>query len=147
MIQPCYVENKYFVVSLAEDIQLDTIALINKELYSSNIKELEILISTEYPTENWESIGQFTLNDTQGWQIIKLNKVFEARFLKLVTLEIYEDQHYCTLTNFQFISFPPTLLNFLKRVFGDTQYMKLKEAVEEINNEEVFIFDEKEFGK
>jgi len=27
MIQPCHVENKYFTISLAEDIQIDTIII------------------------------------------------------------------------------------------------------------------------
>lgn len=44
MISECSVSNQFLIISLKEEIQLDAISFINKELYSSTIGTFEVFI-------------------------------------------------------------------------------------------------------
>ena len=47
---PCSVENKYVDIELAEETLVVTVVIANHEFYSSNVKELELGGSLDYPT-------------------------------------------------------------------------------------------------
>lgn len=43
MLNKCSTKNKYIVVSLKEDININGFAIINTEFYSSNVKDIVVI--------------------------------------------------------------------------------------------------------
>ncbi|CAK89547.1 unnamed protein product (macronuclear) [Paramecium tetraurelia] len=92
-------------VCLKEEISLETITFINKELYSSTIKNFQVYGSVVYPTKEWELLGNFYAEDSNEWQIFNLEQRF-LRYLKIHILDFHSAEFHCTLTQI--------------RVFGQT---------------------------
>jgi hypothetical protein len=42
MITQCSIHNKYIVIMLKEDINVEAFSLVNLEFYSSNVKDIEV---------------------------------------------------------------------------------------------------------
>lgn len=53
MLTECSNKDLFFIVILTEEISINYIHIINKELYSSTIKNFIVLGSLIYPTEDW----------------------------------------------------------------------------------------------
>ncbi|CAD8191170.1 unnamed protein product [Paramecium pentaurelia] len=105
MITECNQKDVFFVVCLKEEISLETITFINKELYSSTIKNFQVYGSVVYPTKEWELLGNFYAEDSNEWQIFNLEQRF-LRYLKIHIVEFHNAEFHCTLTQI--------------RVFGQT---------------------------
>eukprot|EP01017_Pseudomicrothorax_dubius_P035049 TRINITY_DN4864_c0_g1_i8.p1 TRINITY_DN4864_c0_g1~~TRINITY_DN4864_c0_g1_i8.p1 ORF type:complete len:250 (+),score=41.30 TRINITY_DN4864_c0_g1_i8:56-805(+) len=112
LINSCNGE-KWFVVSLSEDIQIDTFLLLSREQYSSYIKDFELFGSVDYPKTEWFSLGRFRANNTKEFQTFTLERPAWVRFIKLVYLSHYDDEEFCTLTQI--------------KVYGSTMLSSLKE--------------------
>uniref|UniRef100_A0ACD5WMD9 Uncharacterized protein n=1 Tax=Avena sativa TaxID=4498 RepID=A0ACD5WMD9_AVESA len=95
---PCSAEGKFVILELSEETLVDTIALANFEHYSSNLKEFEMLSSLIYPTENWETLGRFTVANAKQAQSFTFPEPKWARYLKLNLLNHYGSASYCTLS-------------------------------------------------
>jgi hypothetical protein len=95
---PCSAEGKFVVLELSEETLVDTVALANFEHYSSNLKEFEMLSSLVYPTENWETLGRFTVANAKQAQSFTFPEPKWARYLKLNLLNHYGSASYCTLS-------------------------------------------------
>lgn len=58
IIPNCTSTNDYeIIINLSEDIVIEEILLNNKEEFSANLKEIDVLGSIEYPTEKWIKLG------------------------------------------------------------------------------------------
>jgi hypothetical protein len=95
---PCSAEGKFVIIELSEETLVNTIAIANFEHYSSNLKEFEILSSLTYPTENWETLGRFTVANAKHAQNFTIPEPKWARYLKLNLLSHYGSEFYCTLS-------------------------------------------------
>ncbi|XP_062227442.1 SUN domain-containing protein 4-like [Phragmites australis] len=95
---PCSAEEKFVIIELSEETLVDTIAIANFEHYSSNLKEFEMLSSLTYPTENWETLGRFTVANVKLAQNLTFPEPKWARYLKLNFLSHYGSEFYCTLS-------------------------------------------------
>lgn len=95
---PCSAEGKYVIIELSEETLVDTIAIANFEHYSSNLKEFEMLSSLIYPTENWETLGRFTVANAKHAQSFTFPEPKWARYLKFNLLSHYGSASYCTLS-------------------------------------------------
>jgi hypothetical protein len=95
---PCSAEGKFVIIELSEETLVDTIAIANFEHYSSNPKEFELLSSLTYPTENWETLGRFTVANAKYAQNFTFPEPKWARYLKLNLLSHYGSEFYCTLS-------------------------------------------------
>ncbi|TVU36315.1 hypothetical protein EJB05_18246, partial [Eragrostis curvula] len=95
---PCSAEGKFVIIELSEETLVDTIAIANFEHYSSNLKEFEISSSLIYPTENWETLGRFTVANAKHAQNFTIPEPKWARYLKLNLLSHYGSEFYCTLS-------------------------------------------------
>ncbi|KAF8775161.1 hypothetical protein HU200_004559 [Digitaria exilis] len=95
---PCSADAKFVIIELSEETLVDTIAIANFEHYSSNPKEFELLSSLTYPTENWETLGRFTVPNAKHAQNFTFPEPKWARYLKLNLLSHYGSEFYCTLS-------------------------------------------------
>jgi hypothetical protein len=95
---PCSAEGKFVIIELSEETLVNTVAIANFEHYSSNLKEFEILSSLTYPTENWETLGRFTVANAKHAQNFTIHEAKWARYLKLNLLSHYGSEFYCTLS-------------------------------------------------
>ncbi|XP_024529126.1 SUN domain-containing protein 4 [Selaginella moellendorffii] len=98
---PCKAKEKSFVLKLAEEVLVDTVVIENHELYSSNPRELEVLGTLSYPTENWRLLGNVEAQNICRPQRFVLPKPEWARYLKLRILSHYGNEYYCTLNHLQ----------------------------------------------
>lgn len=95
---PCSAEGKFVIIELSEETLVDTVAIANFEHYSSNPKEFELLSSLTYPTENWETLGRFTVANAKHAQNFTFAEPKWARYLKLNLVSHYGSEFYCTLS-------------------------------------------------
>eukprot|EP00306_Pavlova_sp_CCMP459_P000797 CAMPEP_0185172452 /NCGR_PEP_ID=MMETSP1139-20130426/21498_1 /TAXON_ID=298111 /ORGANISM="Pavlova sp., Strain CCMP459" /LENGTH=512 /DNA_ID=CAMNT_0027738093 /DNA_START=25 /DNA_END=1560 /DNA_ORIENTATION=+ len=98
MLSPCSAR-KWVVIALPEDIKVDAITLANHELFSSTVKEFQLLGSMKYPTDMWFELGKFEAADTKQTQEFFLSEPNWARYLKLRLISHHRHEHYCTLTS------------------------------------------------
>eukprot|EP00501_MAST-03F_sp_TOSAG23-6_P002445 GSMAST32.ASY1.ANO1.2554.1 assembled CDS len=101
MMTPCASNVWWLVVQLSEDIAVTSISLSNYEHYASSVKRFQVLGSSQYPTEGWILLGQFTASKERGVQEFTMPKRVWARYLKLRILSHYGSEFYCTLTSFK----------------------------------------------
>lgn len=95
---PCSAEEKFVIIELSEETLVDTIEIANFEHYSSNLKDLELLGSSVYPTDTWFILGNFTAENVKHAQIFVLQEPKWVRYLKLNLLSHYGSGFYCTLS-------------------------------------------------
>ncbi|EAS03093.2 Sad1/UNC-like carboxy-terminal protein (macronuclear) [Tetrahymena thermophila SB210] len=114
MLNKCSMKNKYIVVSLKEDININGFAIINKEFYSSNVKDIVVYGSNEYPIEmqEWVQLGEFRLENIYEWQQFPL-KTMWARYVRFEFKTHYDDEYYCTITQIKVFG-SPILADFKK---------------------------------
>ena len=99
LLVPCEVPEKWIEISLLEYILIDEVQFIQGEIYSSPFKEVEIYYSAQYPSDTWELLANVTLLpilNPQKFQVINR----WVRFLKIIFKSHYDNEHYCTLTQF-----------------------------------------------
>ena len=95
---PCSTEEKFVVIELSEETLVATIEIANSEHYSSNPKEIELLGSLVFPTDDWVKLGNFTASNVKHAQRFALDEPKWVRYLKLNLLSHYGTEFYCTLS-------------------------------------------------
>ncbi|CAD8095909.1 unnamed protein product [Paramecium sonneborni] len=141
MITECDQKNVFFIVCLQEEISLEIITIINKELYSSTIKNFQVYGSVVYPTKEWELLGNFLAEDSNEWQIFNFDQRF-LRYLKIHIIDFHTAEFHCTLT--QIRVFGQTVIGDLidshkreKIIKPESKIVNSTQEKEEINLNEV----------
>ncbi|KAL5751496.1 hypothetical protein ACOSQ2_022003 [Xanthoceras sorbifolium] len=98
---PCSAEGKFVVIELSEETLVYTIEIANFEHHSSNLKDFKLLGSLVYPTESWVELGNFTAKNVKQSQRFLLQEPKWVRYLKLILLNHYGSEFYCTLSTVQ----------------------------------------------
>ncbi|KRX04006.1 Galactose-binding domain protein [Pseudocohnilembus persalinus] len=129
LMNECSRNNKFITIMLKEDVTVEGFSIINKEFYSSNVKDMEIYGSQTYPTQEWVLLGKVKAQDNSNWQDFELKNVW-IRFIKFVFLTHYREEYFCTITQL--------------KVFGNTMLQDLKSQVnlnlQENSKQQIFIF-------
>lgn len=97
-ISPCK-DKKFVVVGLSEDILVKQIKIANYELYSSHVKDFQVLGSQTMG--QWVDLGTFMANHGIGEQSFELPEPSWARYLKFRFISHHRDEHFCTLSQIQ----------------------------------------------
>lgn len=97
-ITPCK-DKKFVVIGLSEDILVKQIKIANYELYSSHVKDFQVLGSQTMG--QWVDLGTFTANHGNGEQAFDLPEPSWARYLKFRFISHHRNEHYCTLSQIQ----------------------------------------------
>ena len=95
---PCSAEEKFVVIELSEETLVVTNEIADSEHYSSNPKEIELLGSLVFPTDDWVKLGNFTAANVKHAQRFALDEPKWVRYLKLNLLSHYGTEFYCTLS-------------------------------------------------
>lgn len=95
---PCSVENKYVDIELAEETLVVTVVIANHEFYSSNVRELELWGSLDYPTEEWTFLGKFEAENNRVPHTFTLSEPKWVRYLRIRMVNHYGSDFYCTLS-------------------------------------------------
>lgn len=101
MLNICEVENKFFIVELCDDIQIDTIVLANYEFFSSTFRHFRVSVSDRYPVkmEKWKDLGTFEAQSTREVQAFLVpNPLIWARYLRIEFLTHYGLEYYCPVS-------------------------------------------------
>lgn len=71
MLTPCAEKEKYVIVELCDEIQIDNIVLANLEFFSSMFKIFRVSGGTAYPESagTWNEIGTFRASNARGMQV------------------------------------------------------------------------------
>ncbi|CAK63891.1 unnamed protein product (macronuclear) [Paramecium tetraurelia] len=113
MITECNQQKLYIIICLKEEIQLESIYFINKEFYSSTMKNFRVFGSVVYPTESWDFLQAFESEDINEWQNFEFESHF-LRYLKIEIIDFHQAEYHCTLTQIRFKNYK------CFRVFGQT---------------------------
>lgn len=114
LLNQCSVENKFVVIELCQDILVDSIVIGNFEFFSSMYKDIRILVSDRFPSQNWKVLGDFQAENIRDVQVFKIqNPLIWARYLKLEIISHYGNEFYCPIS--------------LVRVHGKTMMEEFKE--------------------
>lgn len=101
MLNICSAQNKFFIVELCDDIQIDTIVLANYEFFSSSFRHFRISVSDRYPVkmEKWRDLGTFEGRNTREIQAFLVqNPLIWARYLRIEFLSHYGTEYYCPVS-------------------------------------------------
>ena len=71
---PYSAKEKFVVIELSEETLVVTIEIANSEHYSSNPKEIELLGSLVFPTDDWVKLGNFTAANVKHAQRFALDE-------------------------------------------------------------------------
>lgn len=71
MLSPCSTRDKFVVVELCEDVQVDTIQLANFEFFSGVFKDIRVSLAKTYddPAERWVVAGTYRAKNTRNVQV------------------------------------------------------------------------------
>lgn len=101
MLNKCSAENKFFIVELCNDIQIDTVVLANYEFFSSGFRHFKLSVSDRYPVkiEKWRNLGTFEARNTREIQAFLVeNPQIWARYLRIEFLTHYGSEYYCPVS-------------------------------------------------
>jgi hypothetical protein len=101
MLNICSAENKFFIVELCDDIQIDTVVLANYEFFSSSFRHFRISVSDRYPVklEKWRDLGTFEARNTREIQAFLVqNPLIWARYMRIEFLTHYGTEYYCPVS-------------------------------------------------
>ncbi|KAK9377410.1 UNC-like C-terminal-domain-containing protein [Lipomyces chichibuensis] len=101
MLNPCSVSNKFVIIELCEDIQIDTVVLANYEFFSSMVRKFRVSASTGYPVKvsGWTVLGEFEARNVREIQpFLVRNSLIWARFLRIEFLSHWGHEFYCPLS-------------------------------------------------
>ena len=101
MLNTCSATNKFFIVQLCDDIQIDTIVLANYEFFSSSFRHFRVSVSDRYPVkmEKWKELGTFEARNTREIQAFLVpNPLIWARYLRIEFLSHYGTEYYCPVS-------------------------------------------------
>ncbi|KAK5988746.1 hypothetical protein PT974_10235 [Cladobotryum mycophilum] len=124
MLLECAAQNKYVIVELSDDVQIDTVVIANFEFFSSMIRHFRISVSDRYPVkvDKWRDLGIFEARNSRDIQPFLIqNPQIWARYVRVEFLTHYGNEYYC----------PVSLL----RVHGSRMLDSWKDS--ETNHEEI----------
>lgn len=101
MLNVCSATNKFFIVELCTDIQIDTIVLANYEFFSSSFRHFRVSVSDRYPVkmEKWRDLGTFEARNTREIQAFLVeNPLIWAKYLRIEFLSQYGTEYYCPVS-------------------------------------------------
>ncbi|KAK9366466.1 UNC-like C-terminal-domain-containing protein [Lipomyces kononenkoae] len=101
MLNPCSASNKFVIIELCEDIQIDTIVLANYEFFSSMVRKFRVSVSIRYPVKasGWTVLGEFEARNVREIQpFLVRNSLIWARFLRIEFLSHWGHEFYCPLS-------------------------------------------------
>ncbi|KAK9341057.1 UNC-like C-terminal-domain-containing protein [Lipomyces starkeyi] len=101
MLNPCSVSNKFVIIELCEDIQIDTVVLANYEFFSSMVRKFRVSVSIRYPVKatGWTILGEFEARNVREIQpFLVRNSLDWARFLRIEFLSHWGQEFYCPLS-------------------------------------------------
>ncbi|KAK4501668.1 hypothetical protein PRZ48_007477 [Zasmidium cellare] len=101
MLNVCSASNKFFIVELCTDIQIDTIVLANYEFFSSSFRHFRVSVSDRYPVkmEKWRDLGTFEARNTREIQAFLVeNPLIWAKYLRIEFLTQYGTEYYCPVS-------------------------------------------------
>ncbi|KAI5365042.1 Putative SUN domain-containing protein [Septoria linicola] len=101
MLNKCSADNKFFIVELCNDIQIDTVVLANYEFFSSGFRHFRLSVSDRYPVkmEKWRDLGTFEARNTREIQAFLIeNPQIWARYLRIEFLTHYGTEYYCPVS-------------------------------------------------
>ncbi|KAJ9077330.1 hypothetical protein DSO57_1017645 [Entomophthora muscae] len=103
---------RFVVVELCQEIEVQTILLSNFEFFSSTFRHFNVYTSSRYPPkepDGWYLAGSFEALDTRNTQAfdVHLPQVW-IKYLKIEFLSHYGDEYYCPIS--QIKVFGPTML-------------------------------------
>ncbi|KAK9241049.1 UNC-like C-terminal-domain-containing protein [Lipomyces kononenkoae] len=101
MLNPSSASNKFVIIELCEDIQIDTIVLANYEFFSSMVRKFRVSVSIRYPVKasGWTVLGEFEARNVREIQpFLVRNSLIWARFLKIEFLSHWGHEFYCPLS-------------------------------------------------
>lgn len=115
LLNECRVDKKFVVIELCQEIYVESVVIGNYEFFSSQFKEVRILVLDEYsPSGKWWQLGDFAAENIRNVQLFEVtNPQIWARYLKLEVLSHYGNEYYCPIS--------------LVRVFGKTMMDDAKE--------------------
>lgn len=92
-------EKKWVVIGLSEDILVKTVVVANYEKYSSQLRNFQLLASTNFPTDQWINLGTYQAEARLGEQVFEVtNSSSHTRYLKFKFMTHYDDEALCTLS-------------------------------------------------
>jgi len=93
----CRLEPLEIVISLTEDVLIDSIMILNTENHASFFKDFEVKISTKYQDTEWLPVGIFQTEDKKEWQFFPIPQKW-ARYVKLKLINHHGNEGLCTIT-------------------------------------------------
>ncbi|EGG20850.1 SUN domain-containing protein 2 [Cavenderia fasciculata] len=131
MLNECGTD-QWFVIELCEEIGIQIIELANYEFFSSMFKTFTVYGSQQYPSMQWDSLGNFTANNVRKPQYFALKEKYWYKYIKIKFLTHYGNQVYCPISDI--------------KVYGSTMVEDLKAGMEnDINMQK--IIEEQLHGK
>lgn len=101
MLMECATPNKYVIVELSDDVQVDTVVLANFEFFSSMIRHFRVSVSDRYPVklEKWKDLGTFEARNTREIQAFLVeNPQIWAKYIRIEFITHYSNEYYCPLS-------------------------------------------------
>jgi len=89
------------LISLQEDIWIDTLVLANYEFFSSMIRTFRVSVSDRYPVkmEKWKDLGTHEARNSREIQAFLIeNPQIWARYIRIEFLSHYGNEYYCPLS-------------------------------------------------
>jgi hypothetical protein len=89
------------LMSLQEDIWIDTLVLANYEFFSSMIRTFRVSVSDRYPVkmEKWKDLGTYEARNSREIQAFLIeNPQIWARYIRIEFLSHYGNEYYCPLS-------------------------------------------------
>eukprot|EP00898_Chlorokybus_atmophyticus_P000252 jgi/Chlat1/1227/Chrsp115S00069 len=102
MLNSCSAPEKWVVIELSEEALVDTVALTNYELFSSSVRDFQVLGSRTYPTSEWLLLGEFEAQRATQKRVTQRFEIEEpvawVRYIQLRLLSHHGEEPYCTLS-------------------------------------------------
>ena len=101
MLNECSASNKFIILELCQDIQIDTVVMANFEFFSSTFRTFRVSISDRYPAkaDKWQELGVFEARNSRDVQsFLVKNPIIWARYITIEFLSHYGNEYYCPLS-------------------------------------------------
>lgn len=99
LLNECHADQQFVVIELCQEIYVETVVMGNYEFFSSQFKDVRILVLDVYPSPKWWILGEFTAENFRNVQQFSIEspKIW-ARYLKIEVLSHYGNEYYCPIS-------------------------------------------------
>ena len=103
MLSPCASKEKYVIIELCDEIQIDTLVLANFEFFSSMFKQFRVRAGTAYPESagTWQDLGLYRATNSRGLQVFKVPDANAGGFNRYIRIDFmthYGNEYYCPVS-------------------------------------------------